>query len=215
MSFDILLPFNIPIKMLSMVRLWIAKESTFRDKIYRALFHLVIIELFMVLQLLYLTEVKDIIDFANFLSIFSTCVSFNAKSINLMFFMDEIVELLKIIQEHCIIIDETFKKHLIRVTNILKILLGTAFLTAIVGAFGSFITHELAYRMYVPHKENSIIFWLAVFYQDICTIVGSGKLKDNNLISFLITNVNSCGCNAGIDPCIFHDLRDRNVGRIV
>lgn len=131
--------------------------------------HVVFIEIPTLLQFFYLFTFETFVDFAFLMTLLPTYAALLVKSINLMYYVDEILSLLEMIQD--ILEKEEFTdllyKHLRKIHLIYLIFWGAAVGTCILAVGIPFVYHELPYRMWFPYdyRNSQFLFWFTVAYQ--------------------------------------------------
>jgi hypothetical protein len=161
---------------LKKVGLIISKTDSWKQKITGIAFRLFFIEIMLILQLIYLKEIKNLLDFIKLLSTLSTYVSYFVKAMNVIYQAKVIEELIEAIKTDLkdYELNEKFEKRIKEARKIFNMLWIAAFVTTFFGGFVPFFSHELAYSMWFPYDLNiSILFWLSTSYQHIATVVGS------------------------------------------
>ena len=164
-----LFPFKIPIKVLKVFGLWQKKTSSSLYFFYGVVMHVIFIDIYTLLQFYYFFTFMTFEDFAFLMTLLPTYAALVVKSINFMYYVDDIVMLLETIQE--ILEEESFtetlQKQLYRVHLVYIWFSGTAIATCILAIGIPFVYHELPYRMWFPYDYNKsqVLFWLSVSYQ--------------------------------------------------
>jgi hypothetical protein len=139
---------RLPIKMLKVSGLWQTKDSTWAYFCYGVFMHLFVVDLFMILQFLYLFSFETLEDFANLMTMLPTYLMCVVKTINLFHKMPKIYELFDVI-------DQTYRTGLAErttfshVKNVYKIFIAfwsSAVLSCLVGGIAPFKSRELPYR---------------------------------------------------------------------
>jgi hypothetical protein len=130
-----LFPFKLPIKVLKLAGIWRTKSSSWGYFIYGIIMQLIFIEVFMVLQFIYLFTFETFEDFAFLMTLLPTFISFVVKVRILTYFIDDIEDLLVTIIE--IVDQENFQPSLQKYLNqtdfIFKFFCSSAILTTTVG----------------------------------------------------------------------------------
>lgn len=153
-----------------------SKTDSFKRKITGFLFRLFFIESLLFLQLMYLREVKDLLDFTRLLSLLSTYISYFVKAVNVLYHSKLIEDLVESMKNELkdYEFNEKFKIRISRAKKIFNSLLVAAFLVTFLGGFEPFFSHELALKMWFPYDlKNPILFWISALYQYISTVGGS------------------------------------------
>lgn len=154
----------------------IKASDPWKLKITGSLFRIFFIEIMLIQQLIYLKEIKNLLDFTKLLSTLSTYISFFAKVMNLIYqakVIEELNETLKMeLKDYES--NEKFQKRIVEAKKIYKMLWISTFLATFFGGFVPFFSHELAYIMWYPYDlNNPILFWMSTTYQHIATVLDS------------------------------------------
>lgn len=94
MDFNILLPFKTPLNILKSFEFWQTKDSSWRYFVYGIVMYLIFFDVFTVLQLGYLFIMETFEDFANLMSLLPTFIAGIIKSLNWLYKLTEIEELM-------------------------------------------------------------------------------------------------------------------------
>lgn len=164
------------INILKKIGLIYTKTDPFKQKFIGFLFRLIFIESVLFLQLAYLKDVKDLVDFTRCLSTLSTYVSYYAKALNMIFnakALLDLAELLKL-ELNNYEFNEKFQNRISRVKNLLHGLMAAAFVVTFIGGLTPWFLHELYVKMWFPYEPNTpTLFAVSVLYQHISTSGGS------------------------------------------
>jgi hypothetical protein len=174
LNFDILLPFELPTKLLKWFGMWITKESTRRYIIFCAILHFFIIDLTFLCGLFYLLYLKDILDFVNVMTLLPVIIDVEIESIIVFFSMDKILGLMDLIRE-CSReygVGDSYKKALQTVDKAFKLFFVGALQTILSFSLFGIISQELICMIWTPYDlDDSLNFWLTLTYQIIVTVV--------------------------------------------
>lgn len=169
MNSENLFPFGLPIKILKIAGIWQRKSSSWTYFCYGIIMHFNFIELFTLLQFVYLFTFETFVDFAFLMTVLPTYLALVVKSIILMFNVEEIYELLSMIQDFIVNenLEETLKKYLKRIEKVFKVFWGSAVVTTTLALGIPVFLHQLSYKMWFPYDytKNQFLFWLSVSYR--------------------------------------------------
>ena len=125
-------------------------------------------------QLLYLPEVKDLLDFANWLSMFILFASIFLKFYNMKYRAKEIQNLAARLKSELINYKEIDKIQVkvLRTERVFRWYWRAVFFGILGASFIPIFTRKLAFKIYTPFGiDNPLLFWLTVIYQHIATVV--------------------------------------------
>lgn len=134
--------------MLKVFGFWQTKDSTWAYFCYGVFMHLIVVDLFMILQFLYLFTFETLEDFANLMTMLPTYLMCVIKTFNLFYKMPKIYELFALIEQ-------TYASGLARRSNfghvkhVYKIFIAfwtSAVVSCLVGGVAPFKSRELPYR---------------------------------------------------------------------
>jgi hypothetical protein len=156
--------------------LWMDEKTPQIRRIVVFLMHFVFIELFIVLQTIYIFNAENVEEFCDVLVILLAFITIFVQTINLLLKVKKIEDFAEsfkalVEEENWIEINKSGGKLRQRITKIDKIF--KMFIASVVaGMFFSlvvpFASHKLPYKMWFPFKSNNLIlFWMAVSYQAI------------------------------------------------
>jgi 7tm Odorant receptor len=140
--------------------------------------HLFVVDLFMILQFMYLFTFESLEDFANLMTMLPTYIMCIVKTVNLFYKMKKIYELFALI-EQTYTTGLASKISFRHVEHIYKVFIAfwlSAVMSCVVGGIGSFKSRELPYRMWLPNNglENELVFWCSAIYATVNTTCLSG-----------------------------------------
>lgn len=170
---DHLLAFRTLIKVLEIVGMWKVDRSRKAYFVLSICFHVIFIELFVMLQVAFLFTIENFNEFTSVLAILPTCVAIIIKSKKISRSSHLIEEMFEMIQ-HILAINpmtSKFKTRLEKVEKAFKIFFLIGMVTCAFVIFGPLTTHELPYRMWCPftYEGNMIMFWTATVYQQFAS----------------------------------------------
>jgi len=174
MDFDRLLPFRLPIKILTTFGLWQKKSSSRFYKVYGLLMHLTFISLATLCMLLYIHKVKTVKDMTDFLVFTPTYVVIFIKSIVYISKVEKIeallVEMEELLPQEALSAEA--KKQLEGIARILKIFLALISIAVTFSDIGAFMNHELVYKLWLPFdiQDNQLSYNIVFAQVSICTI---------------------------------------------
>lgn len=161
------LPFKNAIKILETFGFWINKNSSFYYCLYGLTFHVVFIELCMVMQIVEIPNLETVQDVASLTSFFPTYVGLVFKSLNLIVKSSEVENLFELTEK---LLDECPKKEIVLkrlkvVNKFFKAGLSAA-MAACAGATVLTI-FKLPYKMWFPFdvENNRFGYWISAIYE--------------------------------------------------
>lgn len=165
-------PFELPLKILSIYGRKIERDFKLKNFLLGLLTHFILVDIFLILQLLYLMEISSTRDFMEFLSLFSTHLCYVAKLSNLLVNYRGYIELIELLRENTksYEINEKFMKKINQVNLFFRIIFFSALISSSCGGFASYFTHELAFKMWFPTMNSTTLnagFLSVAIYQHI------------------------------------------------
>lgn len=171
MSLESLIPFRDPVRLLKKVGLWITEDSSKGYLVYSFIIHLIFIDIFTLLQIIYLFEFKTFEDFARLMTLMPTYCGLFLKSVNIILNLRSVIKLLDTTNELLLQCPDTTKvtKRIIVADKVFRTTSIVSFITTILGALTT--VFELPYIMWFPWDIDSHLgYWLAALYQASDTI---------------------------------------------
>ena len=164
-------PFKDPINILKTFGMWITDVNSKRYLTYSVIMHLVFVDLFTALQIIYLFMFETFEDFAKLMTLLPTYIGLIFKTLNLFFRYHEVEKLFettKDLLEQCP--DKTRISKRIEIAD--KIFKTTIFFSIITTSLGALATlYELPYKMWFPYDtDNRLLYWFSAAYQVFDTI---------------------------------------------
>lgn len=179
MSNDLLNVFDNPIRYLKVVGIWIDKKSHIAHITFAIILHLLLVDIFMILSVVYLFTVDNVFDFSEAIGTVPTFVGVCIKSLNITYRKTQIEMLLKLLRK--IIQEETMAsvkerkltKRIAKINKVFKacVILLTA--AAATNPLAIFLTHKLPLKMWFPfdYETSELLFGLSAFYQLMGTFI--------------------------------------------
>lgn len=168
------MPFEFPMKVLKTFGMWVTKESNWKKFFFCLFIHLTFIEGSVLLQLLYLKDVKDFVDFATLMITLPSCAGVEIESCIFQFNIDKVQLMMKMIREclHEFCISDSYKVELLKIDKIYKFLLWNVFLLVITFPLFSAVKHELIVRVWTPFDlTNDFNYWIIFIYETLTVFV--------------------------------------------
>jgi gustatory receptor len=165
--------FDLPIKVLKALGIFIERDSTWYYYAYAIFMQLIFLYIWTVLMGIYTFFVKDLTDFADHMSSFSTYISCCIKTINVFIHINALKELVVLVKKTSMEfgLETKYHKHLRYAELSFKGYWASTFLTVFFAGFVPFFVHRMAYPMYFPYDlEVPLFYWISAFYQWIGTI---------------------------------------------
>ncbi|KAG5682626.1 hypothetical protein PVAND_011968 [Polypedilum vanderplanki] len=173
-NFDIFVPFDYPLKTLKIFGVWTTKDSSWKYFFYSSFIHFTFIEGSVLIQLLYLKDVKNFLDFAILMIILPPCAGIQIESMIVHYNIKKIKLAMKMIrenlEEYCV--NENFKRELLKIDKIYKFLLWNVVILVITFPLFSALNHELIALIWTPFDLNiEKNYWIALIYETFVLFV--------------------------------------------
>lgn len=163
-------PFKLPIRIIKFFGMWMDKDSSKSFILYGCAMHLMFIDLFLVMEIAYLSECETMENFANLMSLMPTYIAFFFKSLNVLLNSSKVKEIIERTDELLLICSDNslVEKQIKTVNKILKFQLVTGLTTCFVGALLS--VYQLPQKMLFPYDVSSGLgYWISAVYQSLGT----------------------------------------------
>ncbi|CAO1358417.1 unnamed protein product [Diamesa serratosioi] len=184
-KFDSLFLFKLPIRIVKLLGLWQDENSSWIYRLYGLLFHLVCIDLYVFMQIIYLVFMfEDVNDFSHVLGGVVIYFVIILKTSNFMYELKEIKMLIVMMEK---LIDFTangnkqrplIQKQVLRDHKVFKIFLTNCVVSAWLAIIVIIVYHQehrLPYKTWAPvdYHNNKNWYWVLAFYQIICPTCGA------------------------------------------
>lgn len=157
-------PFKDPIRILKAFGFWMSRSSNPAYSVYGIIMHLFLVDLFLLLQFMYLFTYETIEDFAALMTVLPTYVAIFSQTLNVMLKPSRLVELLKRTEDllkQCADSDTTrLNRSLVIIDKISKGIFFLAFVAGVVSTIST--AFKLPYKMWFPYDPNSSRFYLPI-----------------------------------------------------
>jgi 7tm Odorant receptor len=176
MSSDWLKVLEKPIKYLKFSGMWTHKEIPKYRIILTAVAHLICVELFLILEIIYLFTVDNLEDFSLAFLMIPTFISCCMRSLNFVVKKNKIEKFLRSFQE--LVEHENWielqnglklKQRMSKIDKMFKVHLITSLFGMVSLYIASALSHSMSVPMWFPwdYKNNEWLFWLSHSYQNI------------------------------------------------
>lgn len=184
-NFDSLFLFKLPIRIVKSLGLWQDENSSWLYRFYGLLFHLVCIDLYVFMQIIYLIFMfEDVKDFSHVLGGVVIYIVIVLKTSNFMYKLKEIKMLIVMMEK---LIDFTangckqrplLQKQVLRDHKVFKIFLANCVISAWLAIIVILVYHQehrLPYKTWAPvdYHNNKYWYWVLAFYQIFCPTCGA------------------------------------------
>lgn len=191
MNSEILYPFGIPVKILKIFGLWQIKSSSRHKIAFTVILHFLLFVTFFFLQLFYIFNFESHEDFASAMTLLPSSIGLLIKAINLLYYNDEIILLMKVIME-TVESERLVKieKRMERIESIFRLFLVSAIFPCILTVIVPFIHHKLPYPVWFPYNYNESegLFWVSAGYVLINIICYSGVIISLDILPIIFMN---------------------------
>lgn len=192
MVLNFLLHFELPIKFLKIFGIWQTKESSRKYRLWGFITHLIFMELYFILPLVYLLKIniydEEVINFMFlFLGVIFKNVNFvsRMKSIDNLFL--ELKDLLELTALKSDITRLEMQKHVKFMIYMFRIILGSIMFTALADLSRPVLENHLPNTMWIPYdyNHNQFVFWTTTTLQFMISIVACPIIASLELIPVL------------------------------
>ena len=166
-----LLPFQDLVRILKFLGLWKIERSRITLIFFSFCLHAVLIEFFILLQVIFLLEKDSFKDISAVIVVLPTCIAILVKSKKFIFNSYLIEDMFESIQEILVLnkASEEFAARSRKIEKLFKIYFLFSMVACCFVILGPITTHKLPYQIWFPftYEDNTFIFWLAAIHQVI------------------------------------------------
>ena len=198
-TFDPSYSLKLPIKILKLMGFHQEKDSSWYYRIYGIVTHLIGIEIYLLMQIVYLCKVADNVEsFSDCLSVMFTYVALLLKSFIFMYKLQDIKQLI-VMLEHVIVKgkfmkQQEFSSRVKQVYSYFKLYWTFGLISCSMGALIPIYyrnEHKIAYKMWVPfnYEDNFYGFVAISIYQTIFPLWTCGIIASLDMLPIMIINI--------------------------
>lgn len=177
-EFDYFLPFKLASKIIKLLGFWHDENSSIFYRAFGTVLHLTIIELFWVLEIVYLFTIADNVkDMSYILGGIITYTAISFKTLTFVYQLSKIKQLLKMLEQlHQLTKSEQnyqkikLKSQVMKIHKVYKMFLFICVLTTVPGVYHLFLHYnerKFPYKVWIPidYKSNDFWYWgLAIYF---------------------------------------------------
>lgn len=199
---DVFLPFKIPIKILTIMGLWQEKGTSWIYRFYGWSMHLILVETFLLCQLMYVTMYESPEELSDCLSLLFTYVGFFIKSINLIYKINDLKDLLQMLGEleKLSEVDKTLERTMLQkeVSRVYKYFKGlwfsnlaSCFIASLVPIYYGPLL-KTPFTMWTPFDQKNIYgFLITCIYQIINVFCACSIVISMDILPLFCFNIGS------------------------
>lgn len=198
-TFDPFYSLKLPLQILKLMGFCQDKDSSWIYRIYGFLTHLIGIEIYLLLQIVYLFNVADSVEsFSDCLSVMFTYVALLLKSIIFIYKLQDIKQLIVMLENVIVkgkfMMEQEMSSRVKQVHRYFQLYWTLGLLSCSIGACIPIYyrnEHKIAYKMWVPFDYiNSLYGYVAIsIYQTIFPIWTCGIIASLDMLPIMILNI--------------------------